>query len=198
MSEAERDLLRAVGRGEPGAFDALVHATAPQVWGLARRLTADDAIAEDVLQEVYLGVWRGAAAYTGEGSARGWLYALTRRQAARSWRRRAGQPAFNDAFDEQLAHEDAPSDPAPLGQLAGWGTNPELAASRAEDRQQLLEAIATLAPPDQRVLTLCDLEGQSPSEAAAALDLTPGAARVRLHRARLRLMAALRHGSDHD
>ena len=184
MSDAERAWLEAAGRGDRDAFDAFVCATTPAVWGLVRRLTLDPAVAEDVLQETFLGAWRAARTYTGEGTARAWLYGLARRHAARSWRRRAGEPAEAEPLDQ-------------LGELAGWGQDPEVAAARAEDRRALLAALATLPEADQEVIAHCDLEGLGPAEAAALLGAPPGTVRVRLHRARLRLMAALRDGGRH-
>jgi RNA polymerase sigma-70 factor (ECF subfamily) len=71
-------------------------------------------------------------------------------------------------------------------------------ASRAEDRATLLAALATLSEADQDVLVRCDIEGSSPTEAAAELSISAGTLRVRLHRARLRLMGALNLEVDHD
>jgi RNA polymerase sigma factor (sigma-70 family) len=185
VSEREHDLLRAAGRGDRQVFEGLVTATAPRVWRLVRRLTPDDRVAEDVVQETYLNAWRSASTFTGEGSAMGWLYGVARHQAARSWRRRSGEPARSESLDD-------------LGQLAGWGQDPEQAASRAEDRDALLAALASLSDPDQEVIIHCDLEGMSAGDVGELAGLTANAVRVRLHRARLRLMAALREGGRDD
>ena len=179
--DPERGWLLASAAGDREAFRALMRHVQPALWHFVRRLTLDPEVAEDVLQETWIGAWRAAATYTGEGSARGWLYGLARRQAARSWRRRVGEPVRAESLES-------------LGELAGWGQDPERAAERAEDRAGLLAAIAGLSESDQDVLVRCDLEGASAQEAADALGLTANATRVRLHRARLRLMAVLRQG----
>jgi RNA polymerase sigma-70 factor (ECF subfamily) len=181
VGEREHVLLQAAGRGDRQAFAELVTLTAPRLWQLVRRLTPDDRVAEDALQETLLGAWRSASHYSDEGSAMGWLCGVARRHAARSWRRRAGEPARAESLDA-------------LGELAGWGQDPEISASRAEDRAALLAALATLSDPDQEVIVYCDLEGMSAGEVGELSGLTANAVRVRLHRARLRLMAALREG----
>ncbi len=176
-------MLRATATGDREAFTQLVGSTRDGVWRLIRNLTSDPAAAEDVLQETYVAVWRSASTYRGEGSARAWIHGLARRLSARSWRRRAGEPSTLVPLQE-------------LGAQAGWGRDPEELTAALEDRQLLASALEQLAPHDRQILVLCDLEGLSGPEAGALLDLTPSAARVRLHRARLRLMAQLRGGSD--
>ena len=181
----ERSWLLAAGAGDRDAFDALVTHTAPVVWRVVRRLAVDDAAAEDALQETFLAAWRGASAYRGDTSARGWLFGVARRQAARTWRRRAGEPL-------------CPEDLKGLAVTAGWGSNPEHLASRAEDRAELLAALGSLSETDREVLGRCDLEGESSEVVGESLGIAPGTVRVRLHRARLRLMTALRAGGVHE
>ncbi len=181
MQDAHREtqLLQQSGEGDRAAFDELVQRTSPAVWTVCRRLTSGEDAAEDAMQETYVAAWRGAAAYRDEGSVRAWLYGLARRQAARTWRRRAGEPTAPIPLHE-------------LGALAGWGADPEVAAARAEDRAHLLHALSTLSELDQEIVMLCDLQGLSGPEAGSELGLSANTARVRLHRARLHLMAALR------
>lgn len=167
--------------GDRAAFSELVDATRDGVWRLLRALTADPAAAEDVLQETYVAVWRSASTFRAEGSARAWIYGLARRLAARSWRRRAGEPASLIPLQE-------------LGAQAGWGRDPEEITAALEDRALLAVALDRLSTHDREIIVLCDLEGLSGPEVGRLLGLTANAARVRLHRARLRLMAQLRGG----
>ena len=79
---------------------------------------------------------------------------------------------------------------------AGWGTEPPDALfERLEDRASLERALGDLAPADREVLVLRDLEELSGDETAAVLGITLRAMKSRLHRARLRLAAALKEGS---
>lgn len=171
--------LTATARGDRHAFDALVAATAPAVWSLMQKLTSSDSVAEEALQETYIALWQGAGRYRGDGSARAFLFGIARKQASRTWRRRAGEPSHTEPLTELALH-------------AGWGGDPETIAMRAEDRRGLLDALARLSQGDQEILTRCDLEGRTPAKIAGELGIAAGTVRVRLHRARLRLMAALK------
>jgi len=175
----EDRLLRLAAAGDRQAFDAFVAAMAPAVWRVLCRLTASESVAEDAMQETFLGAWRAAPTWRGEASARSWLFGLARRQAARTWRRRVGEPQTHDTLGE-------------LALAAGWGTDPETLAARSQDRAKLLVAVATLSDRDREVIVRCDLEGVAPVELAAELDIDPGTVRVRRHRARLKLLGALR------
>lgn len=143
-----------------------------------------DEVAEDALQEVFVGVWRGARGWRGEHSGRVWLYALARRQAARTWRRRVGEPADPEPVD-MLAHQ------------AGFAADrdPEALVGAMEDVERLHRALGRLSDVDREVLTLRDLEGLTGPEVATLLELDLAAVKTRLHRARLRLLAEL-HGES--
>jgi len=168
-----------VAREDRAAFHELFHLTSPRVWRLVRAMISNEARAEEAMQETYAAVWRSAWSFRGESSGRGWLYGVARRQAARSVRRRAGEPVSTIPLER-------------LGEVAGWGQDPEAAAAAFEDAERLHAAIDVLQPNDREVIVLCDLEGLSGREAADILGITVTATRVRAHRARLRLMAALR------
>lgn len=179
----EDDLLRRAGAGERAAFDAFVEVMAPRVWPLVRRLTSDAGAAEDAMQETFIAAWRGASSFRGDAPARAWLFGLARRQAARTWRLRAGEPRVHEHLDA-------------LAVGAGWGEDPEALVARAEDRAVLMGAIARLPALDQQLLVRCELGGEERERVADELGVTPGALRVRLHRARLKLMAALQEVHD--
>ena len=182
---ADAELIRAVGEGKREAFAALVRRHAASVRRLALTLTSSEATADDVVQDVYLSVWRHAKSFGGEGSARGWLLTITRNAARRKARRRAGEPAAAEPLDE-------------LAVCAGWG-----AASSAPDferalesRELLRQALARLSPEHQEVVTVIDLEGMSLAEGATLLGLELPALKSRLHRARLRLLGAVKEVSQ--
>ncbi len=182
--DPETRWLQQTAEGDEAAFRRLVEATRGAVWRMVRSLTADDARAEDALQETYVAVWRSAGSFRGERPARAWIYGIARRQAARTWRRRAGEPAVPVPLHE-------------LGAQAGWGRDPEQLTAALEDREHLWAALSRLPVNDREILSLVDLEGLTGPEAGRSLGLTANAARVRLHRARLRLMAVLTEGAAH-
>jgi len=176
-------LLRSAADGDRSAMDEIVRRHQGIVWRSVRGRTASVALAEEVFQDTFLTAWRNADRWRGEGSVRNWLLGMARRKAAHTWRRRVGEPAEHAPLHE-------------LGLEAGWGSDPEAAAAAAEDRDTLLAALAKLSEADQTIIGLCDLEGHTGPEAAELLGLTANAARVRLHRARLRLMGVLREDAD--
>jgi RNA polymerase sigma-70 factor, ECF subfamily len=180
---ADADLISRIARGERAAFDALAARHAGAMQRLARAMTGQDALAADVTQESLVAAYRGAAGYRFEfGSARNWLLAITRNAARRALRPRR----------EELCADIEPK-LLELGVAAGWGSDdPGRLIEAAEDAERLVLAIASLALDDREVLLLRDVEGLSGEETARSVDLTVAAMKSRLHRARLRLLAALR------
>lgn len=182
VSADPRDLLTRCGAGDRSAFHRLVELFQDPLFRYLRSLVRSDETAEDALQEVLVGVWRGASTYRGDASARAWIFGLARRQAARTWRRRAGEPAAPESLD--------PVDPRAAG-FASEDADPERLISHAEDLNRLHAALEHLSDADREVLVLRDLEGLTGPEAAEVLGLELAALKTRLHRARLRLMAEL-------
>jgi RNA polymerase sigma-70 factor, ECF subfamily len=184
----DHDLIFAMAAGRADALDALVERHQATILRYLRALTAGEQAAEDALQETFLAAWRGAASYRGDAPGRAWLFALARRQAARTWRRRVGEPTAPVALDELSDLQ--------LGLAAGWGDvgaiDPLNALEARRESEHLDAALRRLSPEDREILVLRDLEQLSGTEVAALLDLSLPAQKSRLHRARLRLMAALR------
>jgi RNA polymerase sigma-70 factor (ECF subfamily) len=168
-------LIAAVARGDDVALRDLFQRHAP--W-LADRLRGalPAADVEDVLQETFLAVWRGAGGYR-PGSAGGWLWGIARRQAA-LWLRRRGPEGL------------------PLAALAGHdgqhtGDPAEAALSRAE----LVEAVRALGPEGsaaQEVWRLMYLEDRTVTEVAGLMGVPTGTVKSRAHRARQLMRAVLR------
>lgn len=183
MSGADdRELLTAAARGDRAAFDGFVTRHQAAVFRYLRSAAADEADAEDALQEAFVGAWKGAASYRGGPSARGWILTVARNALSRAHRRRVGEPSSFEGIDE-------------LGLQAGWGSGDDTLEGLA--RRDLLERALSSVPPDEReVLVLRELEGFSGDEVAEMLGLSLAAMKSRLHRARLRFVAALREVSD--
>jgi RNA polymerase sigma-70 factor (ECF subfamily) len=182
-SEAERlddiALLRLTAGGDRDAFAIVVARHQASVFRLARVLTRDAAAAEDVLQQTFLSAWQAASQFRGDASARTWLLTIARHAAQRHGEKRAREPIDDTPIDE-------------LGLRAGWGgPSPEALAIAAQDRDRVAAAFAQLDADDRDILTLRDLEDVSGPDAAASLGISLAAMKSRLHRARLKLAAAL-------
>jgi RNA polymerase sigma-70 factor (ECF subfamily) len=174
----DQELISAVAAGDDGALRELFARHAP--WLAARlRSVLPGADVEDVLQETFLAVWRGAGGYRPDGPAGGWVWGIARRQAALFLRRRG--PAA-------LALPEGP------GPAAGQSGDP---AEAALLRADLAAAVAALGPdgsPEREAWRLMYVEDRPVAEAAQLMGVPEGTAKSRAHRARHRLRAALRSG----
>lgn len=171
------ELIAAIADGDDGALRELFARHAP--W-LAVRLRAvlPAGDVEDVLQETFLAVWRGAGGYR-PGTGGGWLWGIARRQAA-LWLRQRGRSV--SALDV-LGEADLPATHDPV----------QAAVSRAD----LRDAVATLGPPggaEREVWRLLYVEDRPVAEVARLTGVPVGTVKSRAHRVRRLLRAALRGG----
>jgi RNA polymerase sigma factor (sigma-70 family) len=161
--------------GDGRAFAALFDAHRDRAFRHALRLVASAHDAEDVVAAAFFELWRKRDAVpVVDGSVLPWLLVTTTNLARNSGR---GIRRYRAAIDRLPRSTDL-TDPA------------ETAAERI-GREQLLDAVRSLGEPDAALVLLTALEGLTPSEAAEAVGLSPGTARVRLHRARKRLQARI-------
>lgn len=199
MDEDEQ-LIARIRAGEDAALRELVFRHTPWL-GVRLRSMLSAADAEDVLQETFLAVWRGAAGYRLEGEVGGWLWGIARRQAALFLRRRG--PADLLAVPAEAL--------AAAGEHGGGyatGTDPaQLALARA----QLAEALVVLGPEgsaDREVWRLMYVEDRPVAEVARVLGVPAGTVKSRAHRVRRLLRGVLRgegecehehrHGHEHE
>jgi RNA polymerase sigma-70 factor (ECF subfamily) len=99
----DAELLRRVRAGERGAVDALYERFRRPAFALARRILADDVLAEDVLQDVFLGVWKDPGAFDGaRGSVGSWLLAQVHHKAVDAVRREESQRRRVRRAEEEL------------------------------------------------------------------------------------------------
>ena len=150
--------------------------TAVLGYALRRSDSREDAL--DVVAETFAVAWRRRSDMPVDPEeVRPWLFGIARRCLANAVRstHRAGRLGARLAasFDDASV-----PDPSTLHE------------NRAESRR-VHEALEQLSPDDRELVTLIAWEGLTPSGAATVLGLSPGTARVRLHRARTRLRAAL-------
>jgi RNA polymerase sigma-70 factor (ECF subfamily) len=182
MSEPDdRRLLLDASLGDRGAFERFVQRHEAAVFRLLRSSAAAEADAEDALQDAFVAAWRGAGSYRGGASARGWILTIARNALRRSRRRRVGEPSTFEPLEE-------------LGLQAGWGRDDTLEGLAR--REVLDRAMQMLGEEEREVLVLRELEDLPGEEVAEMLGITVVAMKSRLHRARLRFLAALREVTD--
>lgn len=159
------ELVARTREGDESAFGALVGTYQPLVFRWAIALSGDEDEAEDITQEVFVRVHRKLSSFRGDGPFEGWLFRITRRVALRWRRQHASRQQSSITRDVYITDPGA-----------------------RVDRQRAIELIQTIArtlPMRQReVFILCDLEGRTPAEAAAMLDMKDVSVRASLFKAR--------------
>lgn len=170
-------LLVAVGLGDGDACREFVSRYASRVYGLALSMCRDRALAEDVAQQAFERVWRHAASFDpSRGSARTWLFTITRRVAIDQLRTRRSSPV-------------APDDLFPL--LTASSEDTERSALRSVEREQVSTALAALPELQRRAVVLATIGGRSASEIALIEGVPLGTAKTRVRLGLRRLRAAL-------
>ena len=180
--EASLEKLRA---GDPAAFAQLVEANQRNVYNLALRMVNDPQEAEDVLQETFLSAYTALPGFEGRSSLSTWLYRIA--SNASLMRLRKKQPEMA-SIDEPLELEEGDSFPR---QFVDWSSLPEGELLTEESRRVMDEAVAGLPEGLRIVFILRDIEGLSTQETGEVLELSEGAVKTRLHRARLALREKL-------
>jgi len=162
-------LIRAFREGDATAFESLYRRLRGRVFGLAVRLTGSRTEGEEITQDVFVRAWEHRRKIESVLHFERWL----RRVAIHRW------------INALRRHDPEPSDDeAAVERLGTRGGSPGA-------RVDLERAIAALPPRLRAVLLLFDLYGLSHQEVADHLDITVGASKVQLHRARRRLQESL-------
>jgi RNA polymerase sigma-70 factor (ECF subfamily) len=169
-------LVAAARLGDRSAFEQLVEATYRDTYTLALRLTRHPDDARDVTQEAYLRAHRAIEGFRGDAQFTTWLYRITANCASTHLRRRRRHR------HEPLPSATEPADERPDG-------DPQLRADAADVRDRLLVALDRLPPKLRSVVVLRDVYELSHDAIATELGISATAAKVRLHRARLKLRA---------
>ncbi|MFN7151678.1 MAG: RNA polymerase sigma factor [Microthrixaceae bacterium] len=172
------ELVDAAREGDAAAFERLVEATYRDTFTLAVRLTGNEEDARDVTQEAYLRAYRGLSNFRGDALFSTWMYRVTANCAATYLGRR-----------NRHRHEQLP-EAAELVDLR-TDVDPELRADAADTRDRLLVALDSLAPKLRAVIVLRDVYELSHDAIAEELGISTTAAKVRLHRARLKLRSEI-------
>ncbi len=176
MTDPEPDLanlLFAVADEDEAAFARLYDLTSSKLFAIALRILGNRALAEDVLQDVYIKIWRGAGKFdTKRGSAEGWMSVMTRNQAI-DLLRRTGR--------RQLAHEQNAD--TEFGSVAGSG--------QLLDRLDIVRGLAELDAAPRDLVLRAYIEGRSREELAQLYDRPVGTIKTWLRTALAQLRDAL-------
>jgi len=192
----DRRLVEALRRGDEAAFATLIRAYGPTMLRVARGYVATRAVAEEVVQETWLGVLRGIDRFEGRSSLKTWIFRILTNAAKTRAEREGRTVPFSSVFDDEAAVD--PDRFTQDGRWAGhWSSPPspwELPEGRllaAEARALIERAVATLPAPQATVLTMRDVVGFESEEVCSVLEISEANQRVLLHRARSKVRQAL-------
>jgi RNA polymerase sigma-70 factor, ECF subfamily len=161
-------LLHRIGQGDEDAMASFYRQHGRVVLAQVLLVVAERVLAEEIVQDTMLAVWRGAGSFRGESSARSWVIAIARRQTRDRLRGRRLR-VVADAF---------------LADQPGSGPGPEVTALDRAELAEVRGAIRDLTPAHRELLGLAFGAGLSLPEVAGVLEIPLGTVKSRLTAAR--------------
>jgi RNA polymerase sigma-70 factor, ECF subfamily len=201
----EADLLSRLRAGDERAFEMLVQRHHRTMLAVARQYVSTRAVAEEVVQETWLGVLKGLDRFEARSSLSTWiLRILVNIAKTRGVRESRTVPyaALAGPDDEASVEPErfrGPNDPYTGGWWAfpdDWTKLPEQALLQRETLGVVTAAIDGLPPLQRSVIAMRDIQGLEPEDVCSLLEISDGNQRVLLHRARSRVRAALEKHFD--
>ncbi len=177
----EDELLRRVASGDEAAMTELYRLHGGVVLAQILLVVQERAVAEEILQDTMLAVWRGAGSFRAESSVRSWVISIARRQARDRLRRR--RPRL---VDDAILSSQPSADPGP-----------EVLALERAEVAEVADGIRSLAPAHREVLGLAFGAGLSLPEVAQVLEVPLGTVKSRLAAARTALGRVLTEKGQH-
>lgn len=194
----ELQLVAALRRGDEAAFMRLVREHTPMMLRVARLYVSSQAVAEEVVQDAWVGVLNGIGRFEGRSSLKTWIFRILTNNA-----KTRGQREARTLPVSSLAGEDFAVDPERFlgddtrfpGHWAApprrWDDEPERRLLADEALRVVEGAIAELPPLQAAVITMRDVDGLDAQEVCNALGISETNGRVLLHRARSKVRRAL-------
>ena len=184
------ELIQRLRAGDEQAFVVLVRRYHDSMIGLASSFVPSRAVAEEVVQDTWMGVLRGIGSFEGRSSLRTWLFRILVNRARTAGARERRSVAIGDA--------EPAVDPSRFDAAGAWLSPPEAWIEEVDDRLRsgklagrIRSAIEELPARQREVVTLRDVEGLSSDEVCHVLEITDGNQRVLLHRGRSRVRQVL-------
>lgn len=181
--DPDAELIGRLRAGDEDAFVALAGKYRPVMLSLALGYVPSRAVAEEVVQDTWIGVLRGIGRFEHRSTFRTWLFRIViNRAVSTAARERRSVPVDDMEPVVSVSRFDA---------LGNWAVPPEPWADQVEDRvmaakmaARILVAIGELPPRQREVVTLRDVQGMNSAEVCSALDISEVNQRVLLHRGR--------------
>lgn len=185
LAKDEAVLVAEAKAGSYEAFEDLVNRYEKKIYRLGLNLTGNPEDAEDILQETFLKAFEHLSDFREDSRFYTWIVRIAINQGLMKLRKRRGSKEVQIEDGENDDGEVIPRD------FADWRPNPEQELQRTELETILQNAAHSLPMTFRTVFFLRDVEGLSTEETAELLNLSEGAVKARLFRARLRLREEL-------
>jgi RNA polymerase sigma-70 factor (ECF subfamily) len=170
-------LLQACAGGDPAALQSLYAATAPQLFGLALGILRSRDLAEDIVQDAFVLVWRHARSFDpGRGTAMAWLARIVRNQCFDLLRRRGRESPLDETFLQSRP------DPAP---------GPVELTALSRDARRLRGCLEELEESPRQSLMLAYYEGMTFEQVAGRLGAPLGTVKSWIRRSLIRLKGCM-------
>ena len=181
----DRELVRLSQNGTEAAFEELVRRHQQRVFALVAGILHRPDDVEDVAQQVFLKAYLGIKRFDQRAAFSTWLYKIAVNECWDYLRKRKVRPLVYEAdlSEEQVSRLDG---------IVSSDRPPESASARTETREILERMLGALPEQDQQLLILKEIEGFSVQELAEILGLNVNTVKVRLFRARGRIMESYR------
>ena len=168
---SDEALLRMIAGGDRQAMQLLYSRHNVRVYRFVLRITGNACMAEDIVSETFLDVWRGAGEFGSKSQASTWLLAIARNKAFSALRR----PADAHLDDDKLSAIEEPAD------------DPEVSLNRKRQGAAIQACLSQLSPAHREVLDLVYYHEKTVAEVAQVIGSPAGTVKARMHYARKRM-----------
>jgi RNA polymerase sigma-70 factor, ECF subfamily len=200
---SEPALLDGLRSGDELVFAALVGRYGGAMLRVAQMYVRSRAVAEEVVQDAWIGVLRGSAGFEGRSSLKTWIFRIVANQAKTRAVKEGRSIPFSDLGPDEPSVDPerfrGPEDRYPghwASNPSSWAGVPEARLLASETLAVVEDTIAELPPAQAIVITMRDVEGFDADEVCEALEISESNQRVLLHRARSKVRHALEEYLD--
>ncbi|MGB0846140.1 MAG: RNA polymerase sigma factor [Thiolinea sp.] len=183
MDQLNELLMRSANR-DADAFSQLYRQASPRLYALCKRLMRDDELAEDVLQEGFVKIWKNAGAFAaGRGSAMTWMTTIVRNQALDKLRMAKSRPVLADEGEYETL------------EFASAELTPDNLKALSDDTQQLLQCMQQLKPEQRECIMAAFYYGNTHDELAIKMTKPLGTVKAWIRRGIEQLRRCLSHAA---
>jgi RNA polymerase sigma-70 factor (ECF subfamily) len=175
-TEDEQRLIERVAAGEQSALAALFQLRHLQIFRFILRLVRNEAMAEELTNEVFMEVWRGAGKFSQRSSVLTWILSIAHNRTVSTLRKRR-----ESSWDEDAAKE-----------IPDCGDNPETVAQKADKSAAMRQCMERLSAEHREVIDLVYYHEMSIAEASAIVGIPENTVKTRVFHARKKLSEFLK------